>query len=70
MYKPGDLVKSNKTGSVYEVIDWKTVADSAFIVRAIRRGPDEWLSEGNAVLYFLTQSNMIPYNSKKLEKYM
>ena len=69
MYKPGDLVKSNKSGSVYEVIDWKTVADSDFICRVIRRGPDEWLSEGNVVPY-LTKSNMIPYNSKKLEEYM
>ena len=69
MYNPGDLVKSNKSGSVYEVIDWKTVADSNFIGRVIRRGPDGGLSEGN-VVFFLTKSNMIPYNNKKLEEYM
>ena len=69
MYKPGDLVKSNKSGSVYEIIDWKSSWDGDFKGRVVIKGPAE-MTEVGKIIPFLSKSNMIPYNSKKLEEYM
>ena len=69
MYKPGDLVKSNKSGVVYEIIDWKSSWDEDFKGRVVIKGP-AGTTEVGKIIPFLTKSNMIPYNSKKLEEYM